>query len=411
MLPPEHKRFDGFGECELAPNRLLPTAGFELAADDRECRRAIRAICEPEPGVYGMIDAEGQLIYVGKSKSLRNRLLSYFAAAQADSKPRRIIARTRRLVWEPAPHEFTALVRELELIRRWRPRFNVRGQPRRLRRYYICLGRGPAAYAYLAAKPSQRSQWVFGPVRSRWGDAVRRLNDCFELRDCSDRVPIHFANQLELFVQEFTPGCLRHELGACLGPCAAACTSEEYESRVLAARNFLRGSDLALLDRLEAEMFAAAEARQFERAAHLRDVWQELSGLADHLESLREARERFSFVYPLPDHGSGWRWYFVRNGRVAAAIEAPRNRRTAGRCLRLLEQTYSAEDRGGPQPREDLDMLLLVTGWFRQYPEELERTISPDSAAEMCRGVAALGAQARNHAACDGRTVRQKGQG
>lgn len=389
MLPPDNRVFDGFGECELAPRRSLITAGFDLAGDDRECRRLVRVNCGPVPGVYGMIDGEGQLIYVGKSKTLRNRLLSYFAGGHADSKPRRIITRTRRLIWEPAPHEFTALLRELELIRRWRPRFNVRGQPRRLRRYYICLGRGPAAYAYLAANPSPRSQWVFGPVRSRWRDAVRRLNDCFQLRDCSERVPIRFADQMELFGTQTTPGCLRHELGVCLGPCASACSSGVYESHVLAARDFLRGTDLSLLERLEAEMVAAARLRQFERAAYLRDAWQELTGLADHLDSLREARERFSFVYPLPDYDGGWRWYFLRNGHVVAAIEAPKNRRTARRCLRLLEQTYPVGGRKGAELREDHDMLLLVTGWFRQFPEELQRTILPKDAIEMCRGCVA----------------------
>ena len=380
----ENPAFDGFGECELAPARPIPTGSFQLADDDRGCRRLVRTHCPAAPGVYGMIDAEGQLIYVGKSKALSKRLLSYFFGRDAGSKPRRIIARTRRLVWEIAGHEFSALLRELELIRRWRPRFNVRGQPRRLRRYYLCLGRGPAAHAYLAAQPNRRSEWLFGPVRSHWRDAVNSLNDCFGLRDCPDRVPMRFRDQFDLFSREVAPGCLRHALGTCLGPCAAACTQAQYEEQILAARRFLQGTDRTLLDRLEADMRTAAAARRFEQAAYLRDLWQELSGLADFLASLREARERFSFVYPLPD-GVGWRWYCIHRGHVVAAAEAPRNRRTARRCLRLLKETYGAECNHCPPPREDHEMLLLVNGWFRQYPGELGRTIAPDDAMTMCQ--------------------------
>ncbi len=381
----ENTIFDGFGESELTPAGHPATGDLELCADQRACRGLVRSRCQPVPGVYGMIDDQGQLIYVGKSKALQKRLLSYFSQGDTASKARRIIARTRRLVWELAGHEFSALVRELELIRRWRPRFNVRGQPRRLRSYYLCLGRGPAGHAYLAARPAPRSQWLFGPVRSRWKDAVRTLNDCFQLRDCSDRVPIRFRDQLELFSQQPAPGCLRHELGACLGPCAAACTQASYDERVLAAKRFLEGSDRSLLDRLHADMRSAAAVRQFERAAYLRDLWRELAALADHLESLRDARRRFSFVYPLPDSGGAWRWVFVRHGQVVAASEAPRNRPTTRRCLKLLEETYRSDPDPLHQPREDHDMLLLVNGWFRQFPEEFGRTITPDDAIAMCQ--------------------------
>lgn len=385
MRPLEIESFGGFGECRLAAEWQLPMSQLDLDRDVRASRRLVREACGPVPGVYGMIDEGGELIYVGKSKALRNRLLSYFSAAAAAAKPGRIIARTRRLVWEESPHEFSALLRELELIRRWRPRFNVQGQPRKLRRSYLCVGRGPAAYAYLSARPSERSQWLFGPVRSRWAEAVARLNDCFQLRTCSDRVPIRFADQRQLFDEQYTPCCLRHELGICLGPCAAVCTSVDYDARVQAACEFLRGNDLSILDRLEGEMREAAAARQFERAAYLRDSWQELAGLTEILRAMREARERFSFVYPLPDYDGGVRWYLVDRGHVQGAIRAPRGRRAARQCLRLLESVYAGENAGPARPPvEDPDVLLLVTGWFRRYPEELGRTIAPEDARQMC---------------------------
>src|SRR5207244_2277738 len=104
-------------------------------------RSRVRQECPRRPGVYGMVNVNGELIYVGKAKCLRARLLSYFRPNSRDPKAGRIVAQTGTLVWEEAPSEFAALLRELELIRRWRPRCNVQGQPQRHRRAYVCLGR------------------------------------------------------------------------------------------------------------------------------------------------------------------------------------------------------------------------------------------------------------------------------
>lgn len=387
VLPSPPQGFADFGPSRLAGDCRLTPAQLPLPPDVRECRRLIRRHCRLQPGVYGMLDAQGELIYVGKSKALRNRLLSYFSQTDSNAKGQRIIAHSRQLVWEEAPHEFAALLRELELIRRWRPRFNVRGQPRRLSRSFLCVGRGPAAYVYLAAEPSPRSREIFGPVRSRWREAVRRLNDCFQLRDCPERMPVGFADQRRLFAEALAPGCLRQELGLCLGPCAGRCSRAAYERRVRAACDFLRGHDLSLLGRLETQMHQAAATRQFERAAALRDTWEELAGLAECLHQLSEARQRFSFVYPLPDYRRGARWYLIDRGQVVAAVRAPRGPRQAQRCRRLLDQVYRSRQSGGPPPpSEDPDALLLVSGWFRQYPEELRRTLSPEEARRLCPG-------------------------
>src|SRR5262249_59495239 len=100
-----------------------------------------------------MLDANDTLIYVGKAKELRARLLSYFRGRSRDPKAGRILEPTQTVVWEHAASEFAALLRELELIRRWRPRFNVQGQPHRRARTFICLGRRPAPYAFLLRRP------------------------------------------------------------------------------------------------------------------------------------------------------------------------------------------------------------------------------------------------------------------
>jgi len=167
-----------------------------------------------------MIDAAGELIYVGKAKSLRARLLGYFRPKSRDEKAGKIIKETRRLVWELAGSEFAALLRELELIRRWQPRFNVQGQPRRHRRCYVCIGRRPAAYAFVAATPPSTAAASFGPVPGprKARESARRLNDWFRLRDCPQKQTMVFADQGELFPLVRAPGCIRHDIGQCLAP-------------------------------------------------------------------------------------------------------------------------------------------------------------------------------------------------
>jgi len=96
--------------------------------------------CPLTPGVYGWLDRNHQLCYVGKSKALRKRLLSYFAKTPADPKMGRIVRHSQRIVWEPVSHELLALIREQELINRWRPDFNKQGQPTRRQPAFLCVG-------------------------------------------------------------------------------------------------------------------------------------------------------------------------------------------------------------------------------------------------------------------------------
>ncbi len=388
------REFDGFGSSLLAPGRrrlavteliLGVKSSGRLTA--RETRRALRDSCPEQPGVYGMLDADGELIYVGKSKSLRHRLTSYFQQQSDDAKARRIAARAERLIWEPAPHEFAALVRELELIRRWRPRFNVQGQPGRLRRTYLCLGRGPAAYAYLAPKAGSRAQYLFGPVSAgrRTRRAVTRLNDVFQLRDCPERVPMLFAEQLALWDQPLAAQCLRHELGMCLAPCAARCSSADYGSALQRARALLDGSDPTVITTLTETMQAAAAARQFERAAALRDALADLTHLRAQIERIDHVHRNYTFVYPLPGYGRSESWYLMRHGEIVGVAPAPTTATRAARCRQRLEDAYQRDElRPGLWSREEFSLVLLVSLWFRQHPAELARVIPVEAALAAC---------------------------
>ncbi len=381
--------FPGFGLNALEDSADSPPITLVSAERGSALRAHIRRECPRRPGVYGMLDCQGEVIYIGKAKCLRARLLSYFRAKSRDPKAGRIVAAARAIAWETAPNEFAALLRELELIRRWRPHFNVLGKPKRQRRCYVCLGRRPAPYAFTAVNPPAGAVACFGPVPSgeRVREAVRRLNDWFGLRDCPQAQAMVFAGQAELFPEARTPGCLRHEIGTCLAPCAAACTREAYMARVRAARAFLAGTDVRLLETLEQTMTAASEALDYERAALLRDRLECLRWLTEQLERLRRACESQAFIYPVT-HDGHEHWYLIRGGRVVAALPAPNDAPSRRRAEALITEVYDSQSRNFGLPGvEEMDRVFLVASWFRSRPAERERTLEPAVALARCRGI------------------------
>lgn len=351
-------------------------------------RGPLRQLCPARPGVYGMLDQDGQLIYVGKAKNLRRRLLGYLRSRGRDRKARRIIRQVRAIAWEPCSSEFAALHRELDLIRRWRPKWNVQGQPCRRLFAFVCLGRAPAPYLFLSRKPPARASACFGPVPlgRRLRDAVRRLNDLFRLRDCPQRQEMIFAEQNRLFHLELAAGCPRHDLGTCLGPCFAACSRAAYSAQVRAARDFLDGAERSALAEIEQAMRSAAEGRHYELAADYRDRRAAIGWLLDKLDHVRSLRAKESFVYPAPDGRSRETWYLVHGGRTVSVIAAPRDAASAQIIAEAITATYQ-------QPLTDQileiyehwDGMCLVRSWFRRHPGEKKKIMAPDEALEVCR--------------------------
>jgi excinuclease ABC subunit C len=377
--------FTGFGPVSLSSESLALYA-VESRRPGR-LRDKVRRSCARRPGVYGMVDPAGELVYVGKAKCLRSRLLSYFRRNSRDPKAGRILESTRLIAWEHSPSEFAALLRELELIRRWQPRFNVQGQPRRRRRGYVCVGRQPAPYVFLAARPPSTAMAVYGPVPAgpTAGDAVRRVNDWYRLRDCPRSQQMVFADQAELFPLVRTPGCLRHEIAACAGPCAAACSRADYAALVRQACRFLNGDDPTPMEAIEREMTAASAELAFERAAALRDKLDSLRWLSEHLARLRSA-ERHSVVYPVAGHDGDDHWYLIHGGRVQTALPAPRSAADQRRAATVLTAVYHGENPPGPPSLDEIDGVLLVASWFRRHAAERARTIDPGAARALCGG-------------------------
>ncbi|HSQ58323.1 MAG TPA: GIY-YIG nuclease family protein [Gemmata sp.] len=378
--------FDGFGPSRFRPADE-PVVGRQYRGKrPSHLRKQVRTHAPRTPGVYGMVDRRGRLVYVGKAKNLRARLLSYFRENSRDNKAGRIIEHTRVLCWEQTADEFSAFLRELELIQTLRPRFNVLGIPGLSRHHYLCVGKSPAPHVYVTNSPTGKELGVFGPlvVREKSEDAARRLNDWFRLRDCPRTVSLAFSDQPELFPADRSAKCLRFELNTCAGPCAAACSRQEYGFGVRDAKAFLDGRDRTILADLKQRMDLSAERLEFEKAIALRDRLHSLEWLDARLSLLRQARTKHSFVYPLVGHDRRERWYLIHRGQVRAVCFAPEREDEKGRALSLLANTFTLS--AGPTVLTGgaVDSVLLVVGWFKRNAGEAEKLIKHGKARKIC---------------------------
>jgi excinuclease ABC subunit C len=356
----------------------VPSTEDELKA----MRLRIRGECGDRPGVYRMIAEDGEVLYVGKSKRLRTRLLSYFRCDR-EEKGSKILREARRIEWDYTPSEFAALLTELRHIKRWRPRFNV-AMKRDARNFcFIKLTKGPAPKLLVVrGAGSEDGGSYYGPFMgaTRVLEAVREVNDLLGLRDCGQDTRMHFADQPELFqLAPRTPGCIRFEVRKCLGPCVAACSEREYAERVSMARGFLDGSDAAPMERLRAEMLECSERLEYERAGRLRDKLARLEGLREQFIRFRFAVETLSFLYTVPGHEGEDRVYLVRRGRVRAEEAAPGGTVDRSRLAGLVEEVFAPAERETAEvPTHEIDELLLLSSWFRRFPAELARTERAD---------------------------------
>jgi excinuclease ABC subunit C len=222
---------------------------------------------------------------------------------------------------------------------------------------------------------------------------VEVLNRHFQLRDCSSKQKCSFTEQLQLFELEMRPGCIRLELESCLGPCIAACSRQQYERQVMAARTFLEGKCNQPVEQLTEKIRTAALNLHFERAAVLREDWRSVQWLARRAEDLAQARTNYTFVYPVRSEAAGRCdrvpgtrqaaagqseiWYLIRHGVVEAAVAAPTSavdkRRLQQRLAEWLGEGRQVGSAFHPRP----ETLALVTGWFRRHRGELKKTFLP----------------------------------
>ncbi|HEX6408597.1 MAG TPA: hypothetical protein VFZ90_15535 [Gemmatimonadales bacterium] len=352
--------------------RLVPLPSTDLG----QLLSRVRAVAENRPGVYQMVDATGRVLYVGKAKRLRTRLLSYFRASYPDDKAARILYAASEIRWDYVPSEFAAFLGELRQIRKLRPYFNHKGNRTR-RAALIKIAGGPAPRIYGGGSIAREDVRCYGPFQSmaRMAEAVRTLNDLLGLRDCSSSTPVVFAGQGDLFEQPRQAACMRHELGFCTGPCAGLVDEREYRRRVDTAVAFLEGRTIQPIDRVVSAMQQASENAQFEVAVRWREKFEQLEWLLAATSRARSAIDLLTFVYRDPGDFGDDRVYVLRRGVVRASFPYPSTpiEHEAFRAV-VAEEAQQPDRASGPLPLDAVDEVLLMMAWFRAHPDALRRT-------------------------------------
>lgn len=364
----------------------MPALTRRSAAEIEEERRlrALRAHVQQgavdRPGVYRMIAEDGEVVYVGKSKRIRSRLLSYFRAVFPEEKGARIVREAAGIEWTYVPSEFAAILEELRQIKRLRPRLNHAMKRDARNHAFVAITRGPAPrLVVLRGTGSRGESVVYGPFTGamRLKEALRELSDALGLRDCTHDRRMRFADQREMFViPPRTPGCIRFEIGKCLGPCIAAPAEELYRDRVAQARAFLDGADDGPIQLMELAMREASQRLEFERAGALRDKRQRLEDLRGQFDRMRFAVETLTFGYQVPGVDGEDRLYLIRRGVVREDLPAPRTEADRSEVASVARRVLADFPAAGPRsiPRHEVDELLVIASWFRSRPEELART-------------------------------------
>ncbi|HMK71628.1 MAG TPA: excinuclease ABC subunit UvrC [Xanthobacteraceae bacterium] len=226
-----------------------------------------------QPGVYRMIDARGDVLYVGKAKNLRNRVRAYARPAGLDTRIERMIAATRALEFVVTRTETEALLLEANLIKRLRPRFNVLLRDDKSFPYIVITSDHWAPQILKHRGARTRPGHYYGPFASVWAvnRTINALQRAFLLRSCSDA-----------FFESRTRPCLLYQIKRCSAPCTNEIEFGDYAVLVREANAFLCGRSKAVKDELAAEMEKAALALDFERAAVYRDRLAALSAIQAH---------------------------------------------------------------------------------------------------------------------------------
>jgi excinuclease ABC subunit C len=296
----------------------MPDLRYTTIADHAAFEERLKHVPHA-PGVYIWKDAAGHILYVGKSKNLRDRMRSYFGA------PRGLNAKTRRLVAHIADFEILltsseleALLLEMNLIKQHRPKYNVLLKDDKNYPYIKVTLQEPWPRIFSTRTFKEDGSRYFGPYSS--AGAVRRtlkeLNRLFAFRppyDCNDA---KFNRHRRL-----GKPCMYYDIHRCLGPCVPALVEQaEYRAAIEAVCRFLEGKTDEIVRDLRRKMERAAENLEFERAAYLRDQIADIEKISERQQVLRTVATDQDVIALARENGSAVvQVFFIRGGRLIGA--------------------------------------------------------------------------------------------
>ncbi len=260
------------------------------------------------PGVYLMHNAKGRIIYVGKAINLANRVRSYFhASAQENSKTRRLVGEIRDIEWIITDSEVDALILEANLIKKHRPRYNVRLKDDK--HYpYLKVSNEDFPKILITRRMQRDGGRYFGPYTSTSAlretlDLLRRM---FPYRTCDRDI-----------TGKDRRACLYHDLKLCTAPCIGAVDKAQYNVVIEQLIRFMGGESEGVMEDMRREIQEAATSLQFERAARLRDRFEALEHVMKHQRIITTAATNQDVIAIACDNGNAClEVFFVRNGKL-----------------------------------------------------------------------------------------------
>lgn len=214
-----------------------------------------------KPGVYRMLNPQGDILYIGKAKHLRNRVGSYTSTSNMTWRIMRMVSQVARVEWTETGSEAEALLLEANLIKQHKPRYNILLKDDKSFPYLMFSAHAYPRIVKHRGQAEKKAE-LFGPFASvgALNATLALLQRVFLLRPCADTV---FKNR--------SRPCLQYQIKRCSAPCVGYVSEEQYAAQLSLARDFLQGKSRAVQDQLAVDMQAASDAMQYERAGELRD--------------------------------------------------------------------------------------------------------------------------------------------
>ena len=265
-----------------------------------------------EPGVYRYYDKKGEILYVGKAKNLKNRVLSYFNKSQIGYKTRMMVSKIVRLETTVVNSEYDALLLENNLIKEYQPFYNIllkddKSYP------WICIKKEPFPRIFLTRNVIKDGSEYYGPYAKvkQAKTLIEVIKNIYKLRTCS----------LNLAPEKIKEGkykvCLEYHIKNCSGPCEGLESEEEYAQKLNAIRGIIKGEFKVAREYLEAEMYSYAAKLEFENAQQSKEKLQILENYQTHTTIVSSNINDVDVFGIISDEVAAYVNYFkIKNGSI-----------------------------------------------------------------------------------------------